>query len=320
MTTPRPTARHFLLVLVIALCAAAPAFAETPVPPDHAEKMVRGQEIFTKSIRPLLMERCLRCHGGEKTRSGLDITTREGLLKGGDKGLVVAPYQSKESRLYRFVSHLDEPFMPPKEDRLSAEAVAQIAAWIDDGAPYDKPLLDKAVVKKPKQVTDEDRKFWSFLPSPTSARAGGEGRRRGVAADADRLASSWRSWKKKAWRRTAAADRRTLIRRAYFDLIGLPPTPDEVEAFVNDARPDAYDKLDRPPARQPALRRALGAALARPGPLRREPRLRARLRPAHRLPLPRLRHQGAQPGPALRHVRASGRSPATSSRRTIRWR
>ena len=75
------------------------------------------------------------------------------------------------------------------------------------------------------------------------------------------------------------ADRRKLIRRAYFDLIGLPPTPEEVEAFVNDPAPDAYERLVDRLLATPALRRALGPALARPGALRREPRLRAGLRP-----------------------------------------
>ncbi len=157
--------------------------------------MARGLEIFTKSVRPLLTDKCLRCHGGEKTRSGLDLTTREGLLRGGDKGLVVAPGRSKDSRLYRFVAHLDEPFMPPKEDVLSADAVAQIAAWIDCGAPYDKPLIEKAVAKKPMQVTDEDRKYWAFLPLKRPPEPKVKDAKRGGGRRSTR--SSWRSWRRR---------------------------------------------------------------------------------------------------------------------------
>src|ERR1019366_5062684 len=138
MAMPRPPARRFILfasVMLATLGQAATAFAETATLPDHAEKMARGQEIFTKSIRGLLADRCLKCHGGEKTRSGLDLTTRDGLLKGGDKGLAVVVGQAKASRLLRFISHLDEPFMPPKEDKLSDAAVAQFATLIDLGAP-----------------------------------------------------------------------------------------------------------------------------------------------------------------------------------------
>src|SRR5947209_9664025 len=117
--------------------------AEPPVPADHAEKMNRGRELFSKHIRKMLQESCFKCHGGEKTRSGLDLTTREGLLKGGDKGLVVVLGRSKESRLYQFVAHVEEPYMPSKMDKLSDEEIGWLATWIDLGAPYDQPLVTK---------------------------------------------------------------------------------------------------------------------------------------------------------------------------------
>ena len=87
--------------------------------------------------------------------------------------------------------------MPPKEDRLSADAVAQIAAWIDCGAPYDKPLLEKAVAKKPMQVTDEDRKYWAFLPlkRPPEPKVKAPTRRGGGRRS---TRSSWRSWRRRA--------------------------------------------------------------------------------------------------------------------------
>ncbi len=177
-----------------------------------------------------------------ETRSGLDLTTREGLLRGGDKGLVVAPGQAKDSRLYRFIAHLDEPFMPPKEDRLSDDSVAQIAAWIDCGAPYDKPLIEKAVAKKPMKVTDEDRKYWAFLPlkrAPEPKVKDADAAWRRTPIDSFVLAKL----EEKGLTPNGPADRRKLIRRAYLDLLGLPPTPEEIEAFVADPDPAAYDKL-----------------------------------------------------------------------------
>ena len=240
MAMPRPPARLSLCVFALALFASAPASAESTVAPDHAEKMTRGQEIFTKSVRALLTDKCLRCHGGEKTRSGLDLSNREGLLKGGDKGPVVVVGQSKASRLYQYVAHLDKPIMPPKEDKLPDGAVAQLAAWIDSGVPYDKPLIEKTVAKKPMRVTDEDRKYWAFLPlqrPPEPAVKNAAWRRTPI--DSFVLAKL----EEKGLTPNAPADRRKLIRRAYFDLLGLPPAPEEVEVFVADPDPAAYDKL-----------------------------------------------------------------------------
>ncbi len=233
-------------VLLAGLCAAlfgTTAAAQQPlkVPADHAERMARGQELFRKHVRAILTERCLKCHGGEKTRADLDLATREGLLKGGDNGPAVVPYSAKRSRLYQLITHKQEPHMPAKEAKLPDAQIAQIAAWIDLGAPYDRPLIEKvARGKKPMTVTDKDRAYWAFRPLQDAAppRVRDESwcktpLDRFILAklEAHRLAPN------------PAVDRRTLIRRAYFDLIGLPPPPEEVEKFVRDPAPDAYGRL-----------------------------------------------------------------------------
>jgi hypothetical protein len=210
-----------------------------PVPADHAAKMARGRELFTGSVRPLFLESCFKCHGGEKTRSGLDLSTRELLLKGGDNGPVLGD-KAATSKLYRLAAHLDTPHMPPKSPRLKEDQLRALAAWIELGAPYDKPLLEKAGAKKPMVVTDEDRRFWSFRPLehplPPNVKEGAR-----VRTSVDRFVLA--RLEEKGITPNGPLDRRRLIRRATFDLTGLPPTPEEIEAFVNDTDPSAYDKL-----------------------------------------------------------------------------
>ncbi len=132
--------------------------------------------------------------------------------------------------------------MPPKEPKLKDESLKQLAVWIDLGAPYDKPLLDKAVVKKPMTVSADDRKFWSFAPlrnpqpPPVKDKDAAWSK---TAVDAFILAKQ----QEKGLTPSKLADKRKLIRRATFDLIGLPPTPEEIEAFLKDEAPDAYEKL-----------------------------------------------------------------------------
>src|ERR1051326_631029 len=238
--------RRFLLCTVT--CALPFVFiraadkASPPVDPDHAVKMARGLDIFKKHVRPVLVETCRGCHGGKKTEAELDISDRESLLKGGVNGPPVIPGKSKESLLYRLIAHNKAPGMPFKQPALSDEIVARFADWIDNGAPYDEALIPgkKTIPWTERVVSADAKRFWSFQPlkqtSPPDV-------------------------KDRAWCRTpldffvlnkleaaglkpnAPADRRTLIRRAYLDLIGLPPTPEEVDAFIANTDPSAYEKL-----------------------------------------------------------------------------
>ncbi len=246
MTNPFRATRYTALALSVTCLAllglpapAAPPAA--PVPPDHAAKMAQGTDLFTKHVRAILVENCLKCHGGNKTQKGFDISTRELFLKGGENGPVVEVGKAKDSRLYDLIRHKEMPYMPSKEDKLSEDKIAKIAEWIDLGAPYDKPLIEKATtVKKAMVVTDDDRKFWSFQPLkrspvPDMKDAGW------CRTPVDRFIVA--KLNDKGLSPNPAADRRTLIRRAYFDLIGLPPEPAEVEKFVNDPDPHAYEKL-----------------------------------------------------------------------------
>ena len=164
-----------------------------------------------------------------------------------------------------------------------------------------------------------DRRRPPALGIPPLAR----GRTASLSKKADatdrRLTASWaRPGEPRAWRRWPEADRRTLIRRADFDLTGLPPSPEEVAAFIGDTAPLAYERLVDSLLASPRLWRALGPALARPCPLRRQRWLRERPRPQDGLSLPRLRHPRPQRGHAVRPVREAANRRATSSSPTTR--
>src|SRR5437016_1366395 len=107
---------------------------------DHAAKMAKGLEIFKTHVRPVLVDHCLKCHGGKKTESEFDLSERTGLLRGGTAGPASIAGNAKESLLYQLITHAKEPHMPHNGRKLPEEAVRQIAAWIDNGAPYDKSL------------------------------------------------------------------------------------------------------------------------------------------------------------------------------------
>ncbi|KAF0180055.1 MAG: hypothetical protein FD161_1068 [Limisphaerales bacterium] len=209
------------------------------LPADHAERMARGLSTFSQHVRPVLVKSCLSCHGGEKTKGGFDLATREALLKGGTEGAAIVPFSAKDSRLLKLVRHAEEPHMPEKADKLSPEAIARLASWIDDGAPYDGPLIAGRVAKDKSKVTDEDRKWWAFQPlRPVTVPQIGN-RQSAIGNPLDRFLLA-----KAAPRQFAPpADKRTLIRRAYLDLHGIPPTPEAVDDFVKDASPDAWPKL-----------------------------------------------------------------------------
>src|SRR5207248_11629004 len=119
-------------------CAAAgcsvtaqPKKAADPVGADHAEKMIKGLDVFKKHVKPILEAKCLRCHGGKKIESDFDLSDREGLLKGGQIGNSVVPGKSKESQLVKLIQHAREPHMPSSDPKLSDAAIARIIEWID---------------------------------------------------------------------------------------------------------------------------------------------------------------------------------------------
>ncbi|WP_435010705.1 DUF1553 domain-containing protein [Tundrisphaera lichenicola] len=191
-------------------------------------------EAFEKEIRPLLIENCGKCHGSEKQKGGLRLDSRKALLEGGLTGPSIEPGRPEESLLIEAVRQTGDLKMPPNR-KLNPEQVAALERWIASGAPW--PVDTSTTMNRDDRAR---RSHWAFQPvgrfEPLQVgRADGSGN----PIDAflmDRL-------DKAGLAPSPPADRRTLIRRVSYDLTGLPPTPEEVEAFVNDPAPDAYLRL-----------------------------------------------------------------------------
>ncbi|MBI3881450.1 MAG: DUF1549 domain-containing protein [Verrucomicrobia bacterium] len=211
---------------------------------------------FVRDIQPLLNAHCVSCHGPEKTKNSFRVDVREIFFKGGDvHGVAVVPGKSAESRLIHFVAGADaEIVMPAKGERLTATEVGLLRAWIDQGAKWP----DSATVKFENKAD-----WWSFkplvrpaVPEVSEGRAPRVPDQSSLAKVGDSRSSSLRSvirnpidafiaakLAEKGMAQSPEADARTLIRRLYFDLLGLPPTPEEVEAFVADKDAKAYERL-----------------------------------------------------------------------------
>jgi mono/diheme cytochrome c family protein len=233
-----PGTAAFVLAAVAATVTLA---GDEGTPADHARSMARGLEAFKKDVREILVKNCLDCHGGKATKGEFDLTTREGLLREGTQGPNLVPGKATESRMYRMVAHQIKPAMPHKAAKLPDSQVRAIAAWIDSGAPYDRPLAAGAAEKKDRgAVTEADREFWSFRPldRPEPPKVKDDAWCR---TPVDRFVLA--KLESKGLKPNQSAPRRTLIRRATFDLTGLPPTAEEIDAFEADASPDAYQRL-----------------------------------------------------------------------------
>jgi hypothetical protein len=193
---------------------------------------------FSSEVRPLLEKQCWACHSSAQKLSDLDLTNREGALKGGLHGPAIVPGKPAESRLFLHITGKETPQMPLGAP-LPDQSIALLKTWIEQGAPYDAVETAKAPEPK-KGVSDEDRQWWAFRkPVEVKPPAPSNPAWRANPIDGyvfDALA-------KKSLKPAPRADKRTLIRRAYLDLTGLLPPVDEVERFVADDSPDAWAKL-----------------------------------------------------------------------------
>jgi hypothetical protein len=200
----------------------------------------QAQEFFEKRIRPVLAENCYSCHSDRKQKAGLRLDSRQSMLQGGESGPVLVPGHPEKSLLLKAVHYEGDLRMPPK-GRLPAEHVAALTAWIKQGAPW-PDHGDK--VRTPMQttqfeITPQQRAFWSFQPVAAPPVPASQATWARTSIDRFILARL----EEKHLRPAEPADRRTLIRRATFDLLGLPPTPQEIDAFLKDKSPEAFGKV-----------------------------------------------------------------------------
>ncbi|GIW78200.1 MAG: hypothetical protein KatS3mg105_0007 [Gemmatales bacterium] len=219
--------RQLVLVSLVLACCFDLRYA-------YADK---GIDFFEKKIRPVLVQECYRCHSSAKRqRGGLVLDTRAGIRKGGDTGPAVVPGKPEKSLLLTALRYKGDLQMPPR-GKLPDEVIADFEKWIAQGAP--DPRDGKTVAKHGIDM-EAGRKFWAFQPFKKSPLPEVSD----VAwpfNDIDRfILARLEAGKIKPG---SDADRVTLIRRAYFDLIGLPPPLEKIDAFVNDTSPKAFEKV-----------------------------------------------------------------------------
>jgi mono/diheme cytochrome c family protein len=222
--------RLLSLLLALVCCDSAPARETRPTSEQT--------QFFEAKVRPLFVTHCLKCHGPKKQQGGLRLDTAAGFRAGGDTGALIHTSKPEQSLLLRAVRH-EGPRMPPK-NKLAPADVAILAQWIKMGAPWPATTTN---TRSSAVVTADDRTFWSFQPVrlPTVPVV-----RNSALARTPIDHFLLQKLEEKGLSYNPSADRRALLRRLTYDLTGLPPTPEEVEAFVRDSSADAYEKqVDR---------------------------------------------------------------------------
>jgi hypothetical protein len=200
-------------------------------------------EFFEKKIRPVLESDCYVCHSesSKRLQGGLRLDSREGMLKGGSSGQpVIIPGDPNGSLLIRAIRYADPKLQMPPTGQLPADQTRDFEAWVKMGAPDPRAHGTSALVSPQPYNFDEARKFWSFQPvkNPPVPEVNNKA---WVRSAVDRFVLA--RLESKGLRPVGDADKRTLIRRATFDLTGLPPTPDEIESFLKDISANAFEKV-----------------------------------------------------------------------------
>ncbi len=232
--------RRIKLICVFACLSVLAGYSSraSEQPPEQED-----QQRIARQAVAILRTRCVVCHGKDR-ESGLDLRTREGLLKGGSRGAAIKPGDADESLLYRFVAGEEKPRMPMGEE-LSEYQIGLLKQWIDKGAIWEdgeaRGQGDKEkVYAASKPITDEQRNYWAFR-KPSRPQIPKVKNRSWVRTPIDAFILA--KLEEKGLQPSPLADKRTLIRRVTFDLTGAPPTPEEINAFLADRSPQAYERV-----------------------------------------------------------------------------
>lgn len=230
-------------LLILVLLVPVVAHAETPETATPSAPSAEDLEFFEKEVRPVLVNQCFNCHStGKKQKGGLSLDSREGMLTGGDNGESIVPGKSAESRLIQAIGYQDADLKMPPKGKLKDEEIAALTKWVDRGAPW--PATAKptgAPAPKAEFSITERAKRWSYQPVRQDVALPAVKQADWPVQDCDRFILA--ALEAKEIMPAVAADKRTILRRVTFDLIGLPPTAAEIDAFLSDNSPNAFEKV-----------------------------------------------------------------------------
>jgi len=207
-----------------------------------AQQNQEQAEFFEKKVRPVLVKNCQGCHNAKVKTAGLDLSTAEGFARGGGTGPLINTDDPHKSLLLRVVSYEGQLKMPPT-GKIAEEELKALTAWVEAGAVWPGAAAvasAKGPEKSQRQVSEEEKKFWSFQPvkKPALPTVKDES---WVKTPVDRFILA--KLEEKGLKPAPPASKVALLRRVTYDLTGLPPTPEEIRAFLNDKSPNAYEKV-----------------------------------------------------------------------------
>ncbi len=232
-----------LVAAVLLALSAAPFAASTVTAQPRPTEAETGADFFERRVRPILVQRCYECHGPDSEHeAGLRVDSRGALLRGGDSGPAIVPGRPQASLLIDAINYGEIYEMPP-DSKLPAEEIAVLTDWVRRGAPWPssgKPARPDSASSRGYQYTDEDRNYWAFVP-PAKPELPTVREKHWPRSPIDHFVLA----RLEAGGLSPAppADKRTWIRRVTFDLHGLPPTPEEIEAFLQDDSPQAFARV-----------------------------------------------------------------------------
>lgn len=218
--------------------SAKPPKISVPAPQTAANSA--GAEFFEKSVRPILVANCYTCHAksNDMAQGGMQLDSRAGLLKGGKRGAALVPGDVEKSLILHAISYQDNGLKMPPKGKLSPEEIAALTKWVKDGAVW--PVGPAPAAGGFEEQMQVRKRHWAWQPLQKAVVPTVKNKS-WVRNPIDSFILA--KLEEKHLRPAPEADRRTLIRRLTFDLIGLPPTPQEIDAFLADRSPDAYEKV-----------------------------------------------------------------------------
>lgn len=231
-TSPFVPATILRAAVLLLMVTGSHAYAADPASPSSQDLA-----FFESKIRPLLVEHCVDCHGADTQESSLRVDTMSGMLGGGESGAAVIPKDPKHSLLLAAVRYDNEHLKMPPDGKMTDAQIKLLQQWIEMGAPHPDQLGSGSIQPRRSPIDMKAaRAYWAFQPVQRPAVPTSE-----VPNPIDAFIHA--PLAKQGLAPNGPADRRTLIRRATFDLTGLPPTPDEVSVFLADDSPDAFAKV-----------------------------------------------------------------------------